>query len=149
MNEEWCKFEFVMDNMFNEYVGFESPTIIYINMTQNITPNLLIFDVESDDKTDKIENIEIDFEKVTKSNEWEEDNDNFICETNPNFQLKQYYFGFDKLQQELNLVFPNFKQKPEIEIVTTRNIIIKKFYFDISNEDKTYVITNICLRPTI
>src|SRR5690606_40746812 len=96
MNEEWHKFEFVMDNMFNEHIGYESPVIIYINMTQNITPNLLIFDVESDDKSDKIENIEIDFEKEIKSNKWKEKINILICEVIGNFKLNNNIFVFIK-----------------------------------------------------
>src|SRR5690606_38884358 len=148
MNEDWIKYEFVLDNFANEYIDYQKSVVIYFNMTANISPNTFIFDIISDDNKDKIENLEIDFRRDCKNDDCEEDNEPYIMETNPNFRLKQHYFTLNHLKKRMpNIVFPKFEFEPQIEIMTTDNVIFKKLYFDIYNEDKTYVIVNCMLTP--
>lgn len=141
--DNWKKYEFCMDNV-NEYEGFDKPVIIYLNMTNNIVPKKLIFDVEDDNQEYILENLSINIDKITEEEIFDYDNGDYILENSNHLQLKHHYFSFDSLKQKLrNIVFPSFRIKPEFEIITTDNIIFKKLTFDIENERKTFRIVDL------
>src|SRR5690606_40801501 len=112
MNEDWIKYEFVLDNFANDYIDYQKPVVIYFNMTANIEAKTFIFDVISDDNKDKIENLEIDFKRDCNDDDCQQDNEPYIMETNPNFRLKQYFFTLNSLKKRMQYtVFQKYKTK--------------------------------------